>query len=48
MRSDAVGDALFWSAVALAGVVGVAFVKLLAGSEVGERIPGLKSLGTFL
>lgn len=48
MARESVGDAAFWIAVALAGVAGVAFVKLLAGSTVGERVPAIKSLGNFL
>lgn len=38
----------FWLAVALAGVAGVALVKVLAGTTLGETFPGLRELGAFL
>lgn len=38
----------YWLTVALVAIVAVIAFKLLAGSAVGQKIPGLTELGAFL
>lgn len=38
----------YWLTVALVAIVAVIAFKLLAGSSVGQKVPGLTELGSFI
>lgn len=38
----------FWLAVALVAIAGVATFKVLAGTKVGEQLPGMRELAAFI
>lgn len=38
----------FWLAAMLVSVAGVALFKIIAGTPIGEHVPGLRELAAFL